>query len=78
MRAAIYKSYGPPDILKIENVQKASIQGADGDQVLVRSQPRIATLKMEMPKAKSLSKFKMGNVYQETSRTRGFTSQTCK
>lgn len=36
MRAAVYRSYGPPDVLKIEDVQKPSIHGADGDQVLVK------------------------------------------
>lgn len=38
----------------------------------------IATLRIDMLKAKLLSNFKMSNVYQETGRTHGFTSQTYK
>ncbi|ALC90514.1 hypothetical protein AM500_12500 [Bacillus sp. FJAT-18017] len=34
MRAAIYKSYGPPEVLKIENVEPPSI--SDEDRVLVK------------------------------------------
>jgi NADPH:quinone reductase-like Zn-dependent oxidoreductase len=36
MRAAVYRSYGPPDVLKLEDVQRPSIVGADDDQVLVK------------------------------------------
>lgn len=34
MRTAIYRSYGPPEVLKIEEVEKPSIR--DDDRVLVR------------------------------------------
>src|SRR5574342_417980 len=36
MRAAVYRSYGPPEVLKIEDVQRPSMAGADDDQVLVK------------------------------------------
>lgn len=36
MRAAVYRSYGPPDVLKIEDVQRPSMSCADDDQVLVK------------------------------------------
>jgi len=35
MKAAIYKSYGPPEVLKIEDVEKPSIQD-EGERVLVQ------------------------------------------
>jgi NADPH:quinone reductase-like Zn-dependent oxidoreductase len=36
MKAAVYRSYGPPDVLKIEDVEKPSIQGAGDDRVLIK------------------------------------------
>ena len=36
MRAAVYRSYGPPDVLKIEDVEQPSIQGAGDDRVLIK------------------------------------------
>ena len=36
MKAAIYKSYGPPEILKIEEVEKTAIQDGDDDRVLIK------------------------------------------
>jgi NADPH:quinone reductase-like Zn-dependent oxidoreductase len=36
MRAAVYKSYGAPDVLKIEDVEQPSIQGAGNDRVLIK------------------------------------------
>ena len=36
MRAAVYRLYGPPDVLKIEDVEKPSIQDASDDRVLIK------------------------------------------
>ena len=36
MRAAVYRLYGPPDVLKIEDVERPSMAGAEDDQVLVK------------------------------------------
>ncbi|HLO14423.1 MAG TPA: NAD(P)-dependent alcohol dehydrogenase, partial [Anaerolineales bacterium] len=36
MKAAVYRSYGSPDVLKIEDVEKPSIQGAGDDRVLIK------------------------------------------
>ena len=36
MKAAVYRSYGPPEVLKIEEVQKPSIQAEHDDRVLIK------------------------------------------
>lgn len=36
MKAAVYKSYGPPEVLNIEDVEQPSIQDKDDDRVLVK------------------------------------------
>ncbi len=36
MEAAVYRSYGPPDVLKIEDVEKPSLQEGDEDKVLIK------------------------------------------
>lgn len=36
MKAAVYKSYGPPEVLKIDDVEQPSIQDKDDDRVLVK------------------------------------------
>jgi NADPH:quinone reductase-like Zn-dependent oxidoreductase len=36
MKAAVYRSYGPPEVLKIEDVEKPSIQQGQEDAVLIR------------------------------------------
>ncbi|MEK7324732.1 MAG: NAD(P)-dependent alcohol dehydrogenase, partial [Chloroflexota bacterium] len=36
MKAAVYRSYGPPEVLKIEDVEKASLKDTDEDRVLIK------------------------------------------
>ncbi len=36
MKAAVYRSYGPPEVLKVEDVEKPSIQDGDDDLVLIK------------------------------------------
>ena len=36
MKAAVYRSYGPPEVLKIEDVEQPSIQDGDDDRVLIK------------------------------------------
>lgn len=36
MRAAVYKRYGPPEVLQIEDVQQPSLHDMDDDRVLIR------------------------------------------
>jgi NADPH:quinone reductase-like Zn-dependent oxidoreductase len=36
MKAAVYRSYGAPEVLKVEDVEQPSIQ--DGDDDLVQNQ----------------------------------------
>jgi NADPH:quinone reductase-like Zn-dependent oxidoreductase len=36
MQAAVYKSYGPPEVLKIEDVEQPSIQDGHDDRVLIK------------------------------------------
>lgn len=36
MKAAVYKSYGPPEVLKIEDVEKPSIQEGHDDRLLIK------------------------------------------
>jgi NADPH:quinone reductase-like Zn-dependent oxidoreductase len=36
MKAAVYRSYGPPEVLKIEEVEKPSIQAEHNDRVLIK------------------------------------------
>jgi len=36
MKAAIYRSYGPPEVLKIEDVEKPSIQEGHDDRLLIK------------------------------------------
>jgi NADPH:quinone reductase-like Zn-dependent oxidoreductase len=36
MKAAVYRSYGPPEVLKIEEVEKPSIQQGQEDSVLIK------------------------------------------
>ena len=36
MKAAVYRSYGPPEVLKVEEVEKPSIQAEHDDRVLIK------------------------------------------
>ena len=36
MKAAVYRSYGPPEVLKIENIEKPSIQADEDGRVLIK------------------------------------------
>lgn len=36
MKAAVYRSYGPPEVLKIEDVEKPSLQDEHDDRVLIK------------------------------------------
>ncbi|HET7143918.1 MAG TPA: NAD(P)-dependent alcohol dehydrogenase [Anaerolineales bacterium] len=36
MKAAVYKSYGPPEVLRIEEVEQPSIQDGQDDRVLIK------------------------------------------
>lgn len=36
MKAAVYKSYGPPEVLKIEDIEQPSIQDEHDDRVLIK------------------------------------------
>lgn len=36
MKAAVYRSYGRPEVLKIEDVDQPSIQDGDEDRVLMK------------------------------------------
>ncbi len=36
MKAAVYRSYGPPEVLKIEEVEQPSIQDGREDRVVIK------------------------------------------
>jgi NADPH:quinone reductase-like Zn-dependent oxidoreductase len=36
MKAVVYRSYGPPEVLKIEAVEKPSIQEGHDDRLLIK------------------------------------------
>ena len=36
MKAAVYRSYGPPEVLKVEDIKQPSIQDGDDDLVLIK------------------------------------------
>ena len=36
MKAAIYRSYGPPEVLKIEEVEQPTIEAEHDDRVLIK------------------------------------------